>query len=261
MSSNYIMEDDREAQRLTQKVDPSSWVERYYIPYLSSANLVLDVGCGPGALAAEIARRFPDKTIVGVDASESRLEFASKNHEYQNLSFECADSTKLPFPDQHFDVVYSRLMLEYLQNPETAISEMARVCKPGGHVILQDLDGQIVWHHPVPEFEADILTVIDELKKTGFDVFVGRKLFFHAKNTDLSNVTVKLDPYHLYAGQISDKELEDWTLKLDIALPQIEKVHGKEKALEFRQKFLSYLQDENTLTYSVMFTVVGQVAS
>jgi len=255
------MEDDREAQRLTQKVDAASWIERYYIPYLSSAKQVLDVGCGPGALAAEIAGRFSDKSIVGVDASENRLEFARKNHVYPNLSFECADSTKLPFPDQHFDVVYSRLMLEYLQSPETAISEMARVCKPGGHVILQDLDGQIVWHHPVPEFEADIQTVLDELKKTGFDVFVGRKLFLHAKNAALTNVTVKLDPYHLYAGQIPDNELDDWELKLDIAIPQIEKVHGKDKALEFKQQFLSYLKDENTLTYSVMFTVVGQVAS
>ena len=261
MSANYIMEDDREAQRLTQKVDTSSWVERYYVPHLSSANHVLDVGCGPGALAAEVARRFPDKTIVGVDASENRLEHARQNQVYPNLSFECANSTKLPFPDQHFDVVYSRLMLEYLQNPETASNEMARVCKPGGHVILQDLDGQIVWHYPVPDFETDIQTVLDELKKTGFDVFVGRKLFLHAKNAGLTNVTVKLDPYHLYAGQISDKELDDWKLKLDIVLPQIEKVHGKDKSLEIRQQFLSYLQDENTLTYSVMFTVVGQVAS
>lgn len=261
MNSKYIMEDDREAQRLTQKVDPSSWVERYYVPYLSTATQVLDVGCGPGALAGEIARRFPDKTVVGADASESRLEFARQEHTFSNISFKSANSTELPFSDQSFDLVYSRFMLEYLQNPEIAIAEMARVCKPGGHVILQDLDGQIVWHHPAPEFEADLQIVLDELKQTGFDVFVGRKLFLHAKNAGLSPVTVKLDPYHLYAGQISEKELNDWELKLDIALPQIEKVHGKDKALQFKQEFLSYLQDENTLTYSVMFTVVGQVPS
>jgi len=255
------MEDDREAQRLTQKVDPAGWVERYYVPHLSSAKQVLDVGCGPGALASEIAQRFPDKTIIGVDASESRLEHARQNHVFPNLSFKCANSTELPFSDQQFDAVYSRLMLEYLHNPETAISEMARVCKPGGHVILQDLDGQIVWHYPAPDFEADIQTVLDELKKTGFDVFVGRKLFHYAKNAGLTNITVSLDPYHLYAGQISEKELKDWELKLDIVLPQIEKVHGKEKSLAIKHQFLSYLQDENTLTYSVMFTVVGQATS
>jgi SAM-dependent methyltransferase len=259
MTANYIMEDDREAERLSRKVDPSSWVKCYFDQYLSTASKVLDVGTGSGILAAEIAGKYPEKTVVGVDISETRLKHAREHHKKPNLSFECANSTDLPFPDETFDLVYSRLMLEYLRHPEAAVCEMARVCKSGGRVILQDLDGQLVWHYPVPDFQGELQTVLDEMSKTGHDVLVGRKLFSFAKAAGLTNIQVRLDPYHLYAGRVNEKELNEWELKLDIASPLIEKVYNTKKAVELKQKFLAYLLDENTLTYSVLFTVTGDV--
>lgn len=258
--TDYLMEDPREAGRLTQKVDSANWVERYYAPYLPNAINILDVGCGPGVLAAEIARGHSGKSIVGVDLSEARIEYARKHHKFPNLSFECADSTDLPFSTNSFELVYSRLMLEYLKDPLAAIREMVRVCKPGGNVILQDLDGQLAWHFPPPSFEKELQTVLEAFSETGHDVLVGRKLYYFAKAAGLGNLSVKVDSYHLYAGRIPDKELKEWELKLEIALPKVESVLGKEKALELKQEFLSYLVNENTLTYSVLFTVAGEVA-
>ncbi|MBI1425457.1 MAG: methyltransferase domain-containing protein [Gammaproteobacteria bacterium] len=258
MSATYIMEDDREAMRLSQKVDPSDWVKRFFAPFLTHSQHVLDVGAGSGILAAEIARQYPEKTVVGIDISETRLKHAREHYPLPSLSFNYADSTALPFPDGNFDLVYSRLMLEYLKHPEVSVCEMARVCKPGGKVILQDLDGQLIWHYPVPDFQEEMDRVLVEMAKTGHDVLVGRKLFSFAKAAGLTNITVSVDPYHLYAGRVNEKELMEWELKLDIALPLIEQVYNKEKALELKQKFLSYLLDQNTLTYSVLFTVVGE---
>jgi len=259
MTTPYIMEDSREADRLSQKVDPNYWVDRYYEPCLAGKKRILDVGCGPGVLAAEIAHRHADKIVLGVDISDTRLRYASNHFSYPNLSFKRANSNALPFQDNYFDLVYSRLMLEYLENPQLAVREMMRVCSPGGQVILQDLDGQLVWHYPEPDFQQDLLSVVEALKKTGHDVFVGRKLYHFAKSAGLKNISVNVEPYHLYAGGIPDKELKEWDLKLDIALPTIEKIHGKEKALQLKDKFLKYLLNEESLTYSVLFTVIGEV--
>jgi ubiquinone/menaquinone biosynthesis C-methylase UbiE len=261
MNTHYIMEDNREAERLSQKVEPEQWVARYFSPYLTTAREVLEVGCGPGALVSEIARQYSDVQVKGVDVSEQRLTYARKTHSSHNLNFHCANANALPFADHQFDLVYSRLMLEYLNDPLAAVNEMKRVCAPGGRVVLQDLDGQLIWHFPEPDFQDDLNAVLKALSTTGHDVLVGRKLYSFAVNAGLKNIQVTLDPYHLYAGAIGAKEREEWDLKLEIALPQIAKVHGQAKAVELKRQFMEYLDDDSTLTYSVLFTVVGEVAA
>lgn len=258
MNSRYIMENPLEAQRLSQKVDPATWLDTYIAPYVSSQSQILDVGCGPGVLTAEVARRYSNAEIIGLDISPQRLEYATQQTSLENLHFQCANSTHLPFPDNSFDLVYSRFMLEYLSDPLSAVSEMVRVCKPGGRVILQDIDGQLVSNYPVPDFEADLQAVLDELSKTGHDVFVGRKLFYFALKAGLDDISVKMEPYHLFPGRISDKEYKEWELKFDIALPMAVKIHGEKKAKELKQAFLNYLLREDTLTFSILFTIVGE---
>ena len=262
MQSPYIMENPLEAQRLSQKVDPALWLKTYISPYIKPKFQILDVGCGPGALAAEIARHYSDIdiNIVGLDISEQRLEYARQNFDISNLSFQCANSKSLPFPIDSFDIVYSRFMLEYLDDPLRVVSEMARVCKPSGRIILQDIDGQLVSNFPTPEFDDDLQILLGEMNKTGHDVFVGRKLFHFAKKAGLNNITVKLEPYHLLAGKISEKDYKDWELKFEIALPIAEKVLGPLKAKKLKDSFLEYLLREDTLTFSILFTVIGEVS-
>jgi len=252
------MENPLEARRLSQKVDPATWLDTYIAPYVSSQSRILDVGCGPGVLAAEVARNYSNVEIIGLDISPQRLEYARQQNNLKNLQFQCANSTHLPFPDNSIDLVYSRFMLEYLAEPLQAVSEMARVCKAGGHVILQDIDGQLVSNYPVPDFDADLQIVLDELSKTGHDVFVGRKLFYFAKKAGLNNISVKMEPYHLFPGRISDKEYKEWELKFDIALPMAAKIHGEKKAKKLKEAYLNYLLREDTLTFSILFTIVGE---
>ena len=90
MTATYIMEDDREAGRLSQKVDPSDWVKRYFAPFLAQRKRVLDVGAGSGILAAEIARQYPEKAVTGIDISETRLKHAREHYPLPNLSFDHA---------------------------------------------------------------------------------------------------------------------------------------------------------------------------
>jgi ubiquinone/menaquinone biosynthesis C-methylase UbiE len=257
---SYLMDDPREAKRLAAKVNPTEWIDKYFAPYLCSARRVLDIGCGPGVIAAEIASRYANLEIVGIDFSAERIQEA-KNHfaHLPNARAQRAEASALPFADDDFELIYCRFLLEYLPDPVAAIGEMVRVCKPCGTVLLQDLDGQLLWHYPQDdELERDLQAVVEALSKTGFDPFVGRKLFSYAKAVGLVDVKVRTDSYHLIAGKIDADNFKLWELKLDIALPAAAKVLGSQQAAQaLKQRFLQYLLREDSLTYSVVFTVVG----
>jgi hypothetical protein len=137
---------------------------------------------------------------------------------------------------------------------------MVRVCKPGGTVLLQDLDGQLLWHYPEdPAIQGVIENVLAGLAATGFDPFVGRKLFWLARNAGLKKVDVQVECYHLIAGEADPRILRQWELKLDIAKAQMTKVIGSEaEAEDVIKRFLEYLRRADTLTYSTVFTVSGQ---
>jgi SAM-dependent methyltransferase len=258
--AQYFMDDPREACRLAEKVDPTAWVERYLGPYLPAKVDVLDVGCGPGVIAAEVARRLPFGHVVGLDISSDRVAEVRRLGETRpNLRGEVGDAAELPFAPATFDLVYSGLLLEYLPDKPRAVTEKVRVCRPGGQAVLFDLDGQLLWHNPPdPELEVGIQKVIGALHKTGFDPFVGRKLYALAHAAGLTNLKVRVDPYHLYAGQMDEETYRLWALKLDIVKPIAAEVLGGLAAAEqLIRRFLDYYLRDDTFTYSVSVTVTG----
>jgi SAM-dependent methyltransferase len=165
----------------------------------------------------------------------------------------------LPLASNSFDLVYSRFLLEYLSERQTAVQEMVRVCRSGGKVLLQDLDGQLVWHDPIDRgLQARLAKVVKLLGKTGFDPLVGRKLFGIARAAGLRDISVRVEPYHLIVGCVDPENLRLWELKLDIALPMMAKALGSQKrAAQLKADLLDYFRKEETLSYSVMFTIVG----
>jgi SAM-dependent methyltransferase len=168
----------------------------------------------------------------------------------------------MQFAPDSFDLVYCRMLLQYLREKEKAVAEMVRVCKPGGTVLLQDLDGQLLWHYPEdPLMQGAVEKVTAALAPTGFDPFVGRKLFWLAQRAGLRKLDVQVESYHLIAGEVHPRILRQWELKLDIAKPQMAKALGsKEEAEEQIARFLEYLCRPDTLTYSTVFTVTGEKA-
>jgi len=260
-SHEYIMEDAREAHRLADKVDAPSWVRTYLAPLCGAGARILDVGCGPGTVAAGLASSFTTSSVVGIDQSSRRLLVAKDAAlALPNVDFVGGDAMALPFPSNTFDVVYARFLLEYLMQPQTAVNEMARVCRPGGAILLQDLDGQTILHYPPdPELDTQINNALAGLAQTRFDPLVGRKLFYFASAARLTVEKTDIETYHLIAGRVAEREREQWELKLDIALPALTRTLGsRSAAVGFKKQFLEYLDRDDTLSWSQIFTVIAR---
>lgn len=258
----YIMDDPAEGQRLLDKAEADTWIPKYLGSHLANATSVLSVGCGPGVFLREIAQSHPNLEVVGVDQSAARIQQAEERfHGLPNARAFVGDVSELPFQSNRFDLVFCRFLLEYLPDKPSAVREISRVCKNGGTVLLQDLDGQLLWHFPEDaELQHTTERVLSYLQNTGFDPFVGRKLFSLCLRAGLADISVQVEPYHLYAGRIGEPHLSHWQAKLRIALPHIASVLGSEQAARnYADRFLNYLLDPETLTYSCLFTVSGRL--
>jgi len=106
---------------------------------------VVDVGCGTGFLTQEIAARIQGRgRIVGVDLSPSMLQVAKDNLEERRLldsvEFRVGDAEQLPLEEAFADAVVGNMVLHHCPRPKRALSEMTRVLKESGRLVLADLE-------------------------------------------------------------------------------------------------------------------------
>ena len=99
---------------------------------VESGQRVLDVGCGPGALTAELVRRLRPVAVTAVDPSEPFVEAVAER--LPGVAAHCAGAEELPFPDASFDAALAQLVVHFMTDPVAGIREMRRVTRPGGVV-------------------------------------------------------------------------------------------------------------------------------
>lgn len=143
---------------------------------LSRARRVLDVGCGSGAVTADIAAIVPGEVVaVDVDAAMALRAKA----DLPNASVVRADGRRLPFPDGHFDAAVCNLVLLWSPDPEKVVAELARVVRPGGTVLASmepDYGGKVHWpENPL----IDLVFQGEGIRRRGGDPHAGRKLRSH----------------------------------------------------------------------------------
>jgi ubiquinone/menaquinone biosynthesis C-methylase UbiE len=110
----------------------------YLLPHLSPGMQLLDVGCGPGTLTADLARYVAPGRVVGLDRSSEVIAEARQLDEV--VEFAIGDVYRLDFPDHSFDVVHAHQLLQHLSDPVRALTEMRRLTRPGGVVAVRDGD-------------------------------------------------------------------------------------------------------------------------
>jgi SAM-dependent methyltransferase len=99
---------------------------------VTAGQRVLDVGCGPGALIAELVRRVGPVGVAAVDPSEPFVVAARAR--YEGVDVRLASADRLPFGDAEFDVALAQLVVHFMADPVGGLREMARVSRRGGVV-------------------------------------------------------------------------------------------------------------------------------
>lgn len=125
---------------------------------------ILDVGCGPGFYVADLADAVgPAGSVTGIDSSAQMLAMAAHRAESRaNVVFREADASALPIEDEAYDAALSVQVLEYVRDIPTALAELRRSLRPGGRLVIWDVDWTTVsWHSADPERMRRVLAAWD----------------------------------------------------------------------------------------------------
>jgi SAM-dependent methyltransferase len=126
---------------------------------VSQGGRVLDVGCGPGALTGELARRLGPEAVTALDPSEPFI--AAVSDRYPGVSVHRGVAESLPFPDRAFDAVVAQLAIQFFTDREQGLAEMVRVTRSDGVVASCD------WHHWHGSPHGPFFQVTRELRTRG----------------------------------------------------------------------------------------------
>ncbi len=163
----------------------------YLAPRIVSGMALLDVGCGPGTLTVDLARRTDPGWVVGIDVAESIVDQARSDAppDGPGVEFHTADAYGLGFASGTFDIVHAHQVLQHLDDPIAALQEMQRVCRPGGIVAFRDADyAAMTWAPADPRLDHWLDVYRRVAIANGGQPDAGRHLLGWAIRSGLSNV-------------------------------------------------------------------------
>jgi arsenite methyltransferase len=196
-----------------------------------SGERILDVGCGPGFYVGDVVSAVgPAGSVTGIDSSPQMLAVAAHRcSEHANVAFHEADAIALPTDDAAYDAALSVQVLEYVRDIPSALTELHRSLRPGGRLVIWDVDWSTVsWHSGDPERMERVLGVWDghladpalprtlgsELRHAGFDnVATAAHAFVSTEANDDTYGGLALAFVEQYVGgtgELPRGELEDW---------------------------------------------------
>ncbi len=203
---------------------------------------VLDVGCGPGTDTTHLAQLVGETgQVIGIDNDNVMIEEANK-HIKNSCSWVrhmCCDATTLPFDTNNFDSTRSERMFQHLLNPNKVFSEMVRVTKKGGRIVVLDTDWSTL-SIDVLEFEIEQRLKSFRLKQCLENATAGRQLYRFFKQNNLKEISIEMCPIYLTDYLIG---------KQSIMLDKVEKGAIAEKILsnEDLEKWHKCLEESDTV--------------
>ncbi|MFD9023581.1 class I SAM-dependent methyltransferase [Streptomyces parvulus] len=154
---------------------------------------LLDVGCGPGTITADLAELVPDGHVTGLDRAPEIVERAratAAERGLGNTDFAVGDVHALDYPDDTFCVVHAHQVLQHVGDPVGALREMRRVVRPGGIVAARDSDyGAMTWYPASPGMDDWLDLYRRVARANGGEPDAGRRLKAWALRAGFTDVT------------------------------------------------------------------------
>jgi ubiquinone/menaquinone biosynthesis C-methylase UbiE len=209
-----------------------------------SGGRILDVATGDGAFVNILAHHLKDYSeILGIDCDASALALAEKSFNDSRISFRMTTAEYIPYEDSSFDTVCISNSLHHLENIEKTISEMLRVLKPGGLMIINELfcDGQnerqlthVYLHHL--QAEVDTISGIYHSKTFHKHEIIGiterlglEELRYFVHENDMFNLYVQIDRFAdryrgIVGGITGYPDYEHYTAELERLIDRLNTV-------------------------------------
>jgi len=266
MATDYILGESKgETERLLAQAAHDPAIDRLRFGGLARGQVVVDAGCGPGLITHHIAQAVGSSgRVVGFDLSEERLAAARArpaSPDAAPIEFRRGSVTDPPVEPGSADLVWCQYVIEYLPRPMEAIRALVGLLKPGGRLVVSDVDGMGLFHHPLPEaLAADLERFRAMLAQTGFDPFVGRKLHAYFREAGLSEVDAIVQPCVTIAGRAPAAERAAWVQRFEAMRPLgNDAFGGPSRYSEFTGAFLAHLDDPGSFTYWVVVVASGRL--
>jgi ubiquinone/menaquinone biosynthesis C-methylase UbiE len=163
----------------------------YLLPHLRPGLSLLDVGCGPGTITADLAALVAPGPVTAIEPVPDALADARSFAEDRGIAgirFEIADVHALPYEDNSFDVVHAHQVLQHVHDPVGALREMRRVSR--GVVAVRDSDYEAFTWYPLSPVLDEWLELYRKVaRRNGGEPDAGRRLLSWARAAGFTEVT------------------------------------------------------------------------
>lgn len=181
----------------------------YDLMQIQPGHKVLDVGCGPATDTIALANLVGETgQVIGIDHAQAQIDLANEKARNatvtERVTHKLDNAMALSFDSNYFDSSRSERVFQHLVNPQQALSEMIRVTKPGGWIVVLDTD----WS--TGSTDTDEVDIERRLLNFHIDYgfangLVGRQLFRMFRQQNLADIHVEMAPIHITSYAISRK--------------------------------------------------------
>ncbi len=206
--------------------------------HINNGYRLLDLGCGPGIDTIPLAQFVgPTGQIIGIDIDKEMINIANEKAKEAKVAdwviHKHFEAEYVPYNSNYFDSCHCERLLQHLREPERAISEMIRVTKPNGWIVVSDTDhSTLTIDSPDIDIEWKMRRFHTELFKSGY---IGRQLYRLFRQQNLEDIVVEIFPLFsteymltryialldktekeaIATGTITDEELKRWHNNLE----------------------------------------------
>lgn len=229
-------------------------IDKFYSA-LESVNLpsscnILEIGSGTGYRAAQIAKKFSESIVTGVDISEQLISISSKKYSrIKNLSFvHCGFDVFSKSSKQKYHLIYLRLVLQHVSNPVDVLKKIYSLLAPGGTLLIEDVDrGLTVFYPESIEWSQIYSEAIRSHIEHGGDPYIGRKMAAYLREAGFKKID---DLSYVHSGDSTF--IRSW---LELFAPSFFRNFSSQKQKK-AELVLSKLKRESSKTDHYAFTQI-----